>query len=96
MLDARLDESQSVIKISRRNINNYRYADDCCPMAEKEEELKKSLDEGERRERKSWFKTKKSKDKDHGIHSHHFMANRRGKVKKVTYFLFSSWVPKSL
>ena len=96
MLDARLDESQSVIKISRRNINNHRYADDSSPMAEREEELKKSLDEGERRGRKSWFKTQKSKDKDNGIQSHHFMTNRWGKVKKVTYFLFYSWVPKSL
>ena len=76
MLNARLDESQSGIKISRRNINNHRHADDSTPMAEREEELKKSLDEGEKGERKSWFKTQHSKDKDHGMQSYHFMANR--------------------
>ena len=35
-----LDESQAEIKISRRNINNLRYADDTILMAEREEELK--------------------------------------------------------
>ena len=37
---ARLDESQTAIKIARRNINNLRYADDTNVMAENEEELK--------------------------------------------------------
>ena len=40
MWDAGLDESQVGIKISRRNINNLRYADDTTLMAESEEELK--------------------------------------------------------
>ena len=40
MQNARLDESQAGIKISRRNINNLRYADDTTFMAESEEELK--------------------------------------------------------
>ena len=44
-----LDESQSGIKIARRNINNLRYADDTTLMAESEEELKSPLDECERR-----------------------------------------------
>ena len=35
-----LDESQAGIKISRRNFNNLRYADDTILMAESEEELK--------------------------------------------------------
>ena len=35
-----LDEAQAVIKISGRNINNLRYADDATLMAESEEELK--------------------------------------------------------
>jgi len=34
------------------------------------------LDESERGEWKSWFKTQHSKNKDHGIWSHHSMANR--------------------
>ena len=40
---ARLDESQAGIKISRRNINNLRYADDTTLKAESEEELKSLL-----------------------------------------------------
>ena len=42
MRNARLDESQAGIKISRRNINNLRYADDITLMA-KSEELKSFL-----------------------------------------------------
>ena len=38
-----LDKAQAVIKISRRNINNLRYADDMILMAESEEELKSLL-----------------------------------------------------
>ena len=36
MQNARLDESQAGIKITRRNINNLRYADDTTLMAEHE------------------------------------------------------------
>ena len=43
MRDAGLDEAQAGIKISRRNINNLRYADDTTLMAESEEELKSLL-----------------------------------------------------
>ena len=43
MWNARLDESQAGIKISGRNINNLRYADDTTLMAESEEELKSLL-----------------------------------------------------
>ena len=39
MQNAELDESQARIKIARRNINNFRYADDTTLMAESEEEL---------------------------------------------------------
>ena len=38
MRNARLDEAQAAIKISRSNINNLRYADDTIIMAESEEE----------------------------------------------------------
>ena len=37
MRNARLDEAQAGIKISRRNINNLRYAEDATLMAESEE-----------------------------------------------------------
>ena len=43
MSNAGLDESQTGIKIARRNINNFRYADDTTLMAESEEELKNVL-----------------------------------------------------
>ena len=39
----RLDEAQAGIRISRRNINNLRYADDTTLMAESEEELRNFL-----------------------------------------------------
>ena len=40
MRNTGLDEAQAGIKISGRNINNLRYADDTTHMAEREEELK--------------------------------------------------------
>ena len=43
MRNAGLDEAQTEIKISRRNINNLRYADDTTLMAASEEELKNLL-----------------------------------------------------
>ena len=43
MRNAGLDETQAGIKISRRNINNLRYADDTTLMAESKEELKSLL-----------------------------------------------------
>ena len=43
MRNAKLDEAQAGIKISRRNINNLRYADESTLMAESEEELKSLL-----------------------------------------------------
>ena len=50
MRNARLDESQTGIKIAaRRNINNLRYADDSTLMAESKEELKSLLRRVKRR-----------------------------------------------
>ena len=43
MRNAGLDETEAVIKIARRNINNLRNADDTTFMAESEEELKSLL-----------------------------------------------------
>ena len=43
MQNARWDKAQAGIKISGRNINNLRYADDTTLMAESEEELKSLL-----------------------------------------------------
>ena len=50
MRNAGLDEAQPGTKISRRNINNFRYADDTILMAESEEELKSLLKKVERGE----------------------------------------------
>ena len=43
MRNTGLEEAQAGIKIARRNINNFRYADDTTLMAESEEELKSRL-----------------------------------------------------
>ena len=43
MQNARLDEAQAGIKITRRNIKNLRYTDDTILMAESEEDLKSLL-----------------------------------------------------
>ena len=43
MWNTRLDEAQAGIKISGRNINNLKYADDTTLLAESEEELKSHL-----------------------------------------------------
>ena len=43
MRNARLDESQAGIKTARKNINNFRYADDTTLMAESEEEPRSLL-----------------------------------------------------
>ena len=43
MRNAGLEETQAGIKIARRNINNFKYADDTTLMAESKEELKNLL-----------------------------------------------------
>ena len=43
MGNARLDVAQAAIKIARRNLDNFRYADDTSLMAEGQEELKSLL-----------------------------------------------------
>ena len=62
MRNAGLEKAQAGIKISRRNINNLRYADDTTLMAESEEETKEPLDESERGEWKSWLKAQHSEN----------------------------------
>ena len=79
MQNARLGEAQAGIKMPRRNIKNLRYADDTTIMAESEEELKSLLMKVKEESEKNWLKTQHSKNEDHGIQSHHFMENRRGK-----------------
>ena len=75
MQNAQLDEAQAGIKIARRNTKNLRYADDTTLMAENEEKVKSLLMKVKEESEKNWLKTQHSKNEDHGIRSHHFMAN---------------------
>ena len=71
MQNAGLDEAQAGIKISVKNINNLRYADDTTLMVESEEEQKSLL----MKVKEESEKTQHSENEDHGIWSHHFMGN---------------------
>ena len=86
--NARLDKAQATIKITRKNINNLRYADDATLMAESEEELKSILMKVKEESEKAGLKLNLQKKEDHGIWSHHFMANRWGKNGNSDRFYF--------
>ena len=93
MWNARLDEAQAGIKIARRNTNNLIYADETTLMSESREELKSLLMKVKEEGEKAGFDTQHSENEDHGIWSHHFMANRwENNENNVTLF---SWTPKS-
>ena len=77
MRNAGLGKAQAGIKIAGRNINNLRYADDITLMAESEE-LKSCLMKVKKESEKVDLKLNIQKNEDHGIWSHHFMANRWG------------------
>ena len=72
MRNAGLEEAQAGIKISRRNINNLRYADDTTLMAE---ELKSLLMKVKDESEKVGLKLNIQKMKIMAS-AHHFMANR--------------------
>ena len=78
MRNAGLDEALAVIRIAGRNINNIRYADDTTLVAESKEELKSLLMKVKEESEKTGLKLNIQKNEDHGIQSHHFMANRWG------------------
>ena len=78
MRNAELEEAQAGIKIAGRNISNLRYVDDTTLMAQSEEELKSLLIQVEEESEKAGLKLHIQKNEDHGIQSHHFMANRWG------------------
>ena len=61
MQNAKLDEAQAGIKIARRNISNFRYADDTMLMAESKEELKSLFIVEKEESEKSWLKAQHSK-----------------------------------
>jgi len=60
MRNVGLEEAQAGIKISARNINNLRYADDTTLMAESEEELKSILRKVKEESEKNWLITQHS------------------------------------
>ena len=62
MQNAGLDESQAEIKISGRNINNLRYADDNTLMADIKEELKSLLMRVKQESEKAGLKLRHSKN----------------------------------
>ena len=73
--NARLDEIKTGVKISGRNINYLKYADNIALKAESEEELKSFLMKVKEESEKAGFKLNIQKTK---IWSHHFMANTWG------------------
>ena len=88
MQNARLDESQAGIKIAGRN-NNLRYVDDTTLMAKSKENIK-SLLMRVKKESENGLETQHSKNYNHGIWSHHFMANRMGENRSNDTFYFLS------
>ena len=92
MRNARLDEAQAGIKTAGRNINNLRQADDTTLIAESKEELKSLLMKEE--SEKAGLKLNIQKNEDHGVQSHHFMADRWGNSGNSNRLF--TWAPKSL
>ena len=78
MRNAGLDEAQAGIKTVGTIINNLRYADDITLMAESKEELKNILMKEKQESEKAELNLNLQKNEDHGIRSHHFMANGWG------------------
>jgi len=62
MRNTGLGEAQARIKISGRNINNLRYANDTTLMAESEEEIKSLLMKVKEESGKSWLKVQHSEN----------------------------------
>ena len=87
MQNAGLDESQAGIKIAGRDINNLRYADNTTLMAESEEDLKSLLMKVKEESEKAGLKFNIQKNEDHGIRSHHFIANGEN-VETVSCLIF--------
>ena len=91
MWNASLDEAQAGIKITGRNKNNLRYADDITLMAESEEELKSLLMKVREESEKVGLKLNIQKMKIMAP-SHYSMGNRWGNSVRF----FSVCAPKSL
>ena len=89
MRNGGLEEAQAGTKIARKNINNFKYADNISLMAESEEELKSLLMKVKEESEKAVLKRNFQRNEDHGIWSHHFTVNgweRKGNSDRL-YFL---------
>ena len=93
MWNARLDESQTGIKIAERNINSLRYAGDSTLMEEKEEELKSLLMRVKEESEKAGLKLNIQKTKIMPSGPITSWQVEGEKVEAVTDF---SWARKSL
>ena len=62
MRNTGLEEAQAGIKIARRNINNFRYAEDTTLMAESKAELKSLLLKVKEESENNWFKAQHSEN----------------------------------
>ena len=82
------------IKVARRNINNFRYADDTTLITESKEELKSLLMRMKEESEETGLKLNIQKTKIMA-YTHHFKANGRRKKWKQGQILFP-WAPKSL
>ena len=94
MQNAGLDESQARIKIGRRIINNFSYADDTILMAESEEEVRSLLMRVKEENEKAGLKLKIQTTKIMAFGPITSWQTEGEKVKAVTDFLFLA--PKSL
>ena len=88
MQNARLDKSQTGIKIARRNTNNLRYADDTTLMAESEEALKSLLMRVKEESEKAGLKFTIQKTKIMASSPMTSWQIEGKKVEAVTDFLF--------
>ena len=94
MWNAGLDEAQAGIKIARRNIRNFRYADDTTLMAESEEELKSLLTKVKEENEKAGLKLSIQKMKIMSSGPITSWQIDGETVETVSDFIF--WAPKSL
>ena len=88
MRNAGLEEAQAGLKISRRNINNLRYADDTTHLAESEEELKSLLMKVKEESEKVGLKLNIQKTKIMASDSITSWQIEKEKVEAVTDFIF--------
>ena len=93
MQNAGLDEAQAGIKITGRNINSLRYADDSTLMAESEEELKSLLMKVKEESEKAGLKLNILKKKTMASGPINSWQIDGETVETETLF---SWAPRSL